>query len=82
VRTREQFDAERDRSESNGVKLRELLPVEGFGKVERASTPGTTASMSRPAGGSSASRSSVRRLPIPKSSSIEKKAARAALESL
>jgi hypothetical protein len=31
VRTREQFDAERDRFESNGVKLPELVPVEGFG---------------------------------------------------
>ena len=31
VRTREQFDAERDRFESSGVKLPELVPVEGFG---------------------------------------------------
>src|SRR4029079_3130561 len=31
VRTRAQFDAERDRFESNGFKLPELVPVEGFG---------------------------------------------------
>ena len=31
VRTREQFDAERDRFESGGVKLPELVTVEGFG---------------------------------------------------
>jgi len=31
VRTREQFDAERDRFESSGVKLPELVTVEGFG---------------------------------------------------
>lgn len=30
VRTREQFDAERDRFENGGVKLPELVPVEGF----------------------------------------------------
>ena len=30
VRTREQFDAERDRFESGGVKLPELVPLEGF----------------------------------------------------
>jgi hypothetical protein len=30
VRTREQFDADRDRFENGGVKLPELVPVEGF----------------------------------------------------
>ena len=30
MRTREQFDAERDRFENGGVKLPELVPVEGF----------------------------------------------------
>jgi hypothetical protein len=30
VRTREQFDAERDRFENGGVKLPELVPVEDF----------------------------------------------------
>jgi hypothetical protein len=30
VRTREQFDAERDRFENGGVKLPELVPVKGF----------------------------------------------------
>ncbi len=30
VRTREQFDAARDRFENGGVKLPELIPVEGF----------------------------------------------------
>jgi hypothetical protein len=31
MRTREQFDAERDRFENSGVKLPELVTVEGFG---------------------------------------------------
>ena len=30
MRTRKQFDAERDRFENGGVKLPELVPVEGF----------------------------------------------------
>ena len=64
VRTREQFDAERDRFESSGVKLPELVTVEGSG-TRRTSTPGTTASMLWPASGSSASRSWVQSLPLP-----------------
>jgi hypothetical protein len=82
VRTREQFDAERDRFESNGVKLPELLPVEGFGK--EANIDPRYNSLNVTAGGRIISVEIVGTEPSDpeKQLELEKETAQAALESL
>ena len=82
VRTREQFDAERDRFESSGVKLPELVPVEGF--ENEANVDPRYNSLNVTAGGRVISIEIVGTEPSDPEEQLEleKDAARAALDSL